>query len=184
MITSCAPMPFIRSNIPSPARSSVPSTCSAGYLFGTTRTSQPGEFDAPPFCRYDSTSGGVSASRPGQNGHCARSTGTTCSRRKSLGRFWRSVEMITQRPVTGSLRSSGIEGVLINGHDWPLAQVDGDDVEAARPVALASAREVLDGELDYAALLRVRDRLGAVAERRAVPCFHFHEDQRPTVPPD
>src|SRR5262245_40113438 len=29
------------------------------------------------------------------------------STRKSLGRFCRSVEMITQRPVTGSLRSSG-----------------------------------------------------------------------------
>ena len=38
MITSCAPMPFIRSNMPSPSRSSVPSTCSAGNLFGTTRS--------------------------------------------------------------------------------------------------------------------------------------------------
>jgi hypothetical protein len=33
--------------------------------------------------------------------------GKTLSRRKSIGRFPRSVEMITQRPVIGSLRNSG-----------------------------------------------------------------------------
>src|SRR5947207_248486 len=44
MITSCAPMPLMRSNMPSPARSTVPSTCTAGNLLGTTRTSQPGVF--------------------------------------------------------------------------------------------------------------------------------------------
>ncbi len=44
MITSCAPMPFIRSNSPSPSRSRFPSTCSAGNLFGTTRRSHPGPF--------------------------------------------------------------------------------------------------------------------------------------------
>ena len=33
----------------------------------------------------------------------------TLSRMKSVGRLARSVEMITQRPVIGSLRSSGNE---------------------------------------------------------------------------
>src|SRR5579862_9477796 len=36
----------------------------------------------------------------------------TLSRTKSEGRFARSVEMITQRPVTGSLRSSGNASLL------------------------------------------------------------------------
>src|SRR6185295_18651481 len=107
MITSCAPMPFMRSNNPSPSRSSVPSTCSAGNMFGTTRTSHPGAFGDPPFWRYDRTSGGVIPSRPGQNGQCSRPTVADRSRRKSFGRFCRSVEIITHRPVTGSFRSSG-----------------------------------------------------------------------------
>src|SRR5437016_3090829 len=42
----------------------------------------------------------------------------TLSRRKSFGRFPRSVEMITHRPVIGSLRSSGkailLEYVLVH----------------------------------------------------------------------
>src|SRR5205823_2930482 len=107
MMTSCAPMPFIRSNIPSPWRSNCPSTWSAGNLFGTTRTSQPGVFGALPFWRYAITSGGVSDSWPGQNGHPSFPSAVTRSKTKSLGRFCRSVEMMTQRPVTGSLRSSG-----------------------------------------------------------------------------
>src|SRR5262249_15988579 len=40
-----------------------------------------------------------------------------CSNTKSFGRFCRSVEMMTQRPVTGSLRSSGT--VVVVGH-WSL----------------------------------------------------------------
>ena len=44
-------MPFIRSNSPSPSRSRLPSTCSAGNLFGTTRRSQPGAFGGLPFWR-------------------------------------------------------------------------------------------------------------------------------------
>src|SRR5712691_11604615 len=111
MITSWAPIPFMRSNIPSPSRSSVPSTCSDGNLFGTTRMSHPGAFGAPPFWRYDNTSGGVIASCPGQNGQCSRPMVDARSRRKSFGRFCRSVEIITHRPVTGSLRSSGISKV-------------------------------------------------------------------------
>src|SRR5229473_6476529 len=107
MITSCAPIPFIRSNSPSPWRSRLPSTCSAGNLFGTTRKSQPDEFGAVPFCRNANTSGGVISSWPGQKGQYCSPITVGRSRRKSLGRLRRSVEMITQRPVTGSFRSSG-----------------------------------------------------------------------------
>ena len=41
MITSCAPMPFILSNMPSACRFRLPSMPSAGNLFGTTRTVHP-----------------------------------------------------------------------------------------------------------------------------------------------
>src|SRR5262249_26074588 len=156
---------FMRSNSPSPARSSDPSTCSAGNLFGTTRTSQPGEFGAPPFCRYDSTSGGVSDSWPGQNGHCSRPRTMVRSTRKSLGRFWRSVEMITQRPVTGSLRSSGIEGVLeqLHGGGRVLAPaVDGHDIEAARTVDETMRGEIRLRELDDALPLARGDGGGRI----------------------
>src|SRR6266852_5471671 len=42
-----------------------------------------------------------------QKGQFFSSLGMTLSRRKSLGRFPLSVEMITHRPVIGSLRNSG-----------------------------------------------------------------------------
>src|ERR1700730_3834617 len=47
------------------------------------------------------------SSRPTQKGQCSPRMISACSTRKSFGRLRRSVEMITQRPVTGSLRSSG-----------------------------------------------------------------------------
>src|SRR5438067_1692156 len=169
MITSCAPIPFIRSNIPSPSRSSVPSTCSAGNLFGTTRTSHPGAFGAAPFWRYDSTSGGVSDSWPGQNGQCSRPTIAARSKRKSFGRFSRCVEMITQRPVTGSLRNSGIERVLEDVDDRRARlDADRDDVEAARARGQVMLHHVVDRELAHAAALDRRDRLTRFAERAAL----------------
>jgi hypothetical protein len=42
-----------------------------------------------------------------QKGQFFSSLGMTLSRRKSFGRFPRSVEMITHRPVIGSFRNSG-----------------------------------------------------------------------------
>ena len=105
MITSWAPMPFILSNSPSPWRSRVPSTRSTGNWFGTTRSVQPGPFAAVPL-RCASSSRGVMCSCPSQKGHETSGAICTDSRRKSVGRLRRSVEMITQRPVTGSLRSS------------------------------------------------------------------------------
>src|SRR5262249_7136166 len=55
------------------------------------------------------TGGGVSLSRPAQKTQepLRRSAGA-CA--KSVGRRTRSVAMITQRPASGSLRSSGIPG--------------------------------------------------------------------------
>src|SRR5215472_5310235 len=116
MITSCAPIPFILSNRPSPSLSRLPSIPKAGNLFGTTRIDQPALFALPPLRPYTRTSFGVFASLPGQNGQFFPSPGMTLSRRKSMGRFPRSVEMITQRPVIGSLRNSG------NSASYPLVR--------------------------------------------------------------
>src|SRR5260370_21846649 len=116
--TSCAPIPFILSKRPSPSRSSSPSIPSAGNLFGTTRILQPGVLGPPPFRPYTRISGGVRASLPAQKGQFFSSLGMTLSRRKSFGRFPRSVEIITHRPVIGSLRNSGkallLDDVLVH----------------------------------------------------------------------
>src|ERR1700687_3636550 len=132
-ITSCAPIPFILSNSPSPSRSSSPSMPSAGNLFGTTRMLQPGVLPPPPLRPYTRISGGVLASFPAQNGQFFASLATTLSRRKSLGRFPRSVEMITHRPVIGSLRNSGkailLEDVL--GHPRGLGNLETLDCTAS-----------------------------------------------------
>ena len=106
MITSCAPMPFILSNSPSPCRSRLPSTRSTGNWFGITRSVQPGLSRRPPLRPCARSSGGVMCSCPSSKGHAGLGAIWTGSRRKSLGRLRRSVEMITHRPVTGSLRSS------------------------------------------------------------------------------
>src|SRR3954470_8940197 len=123
MITSCAPTPFMRSNMPSAWRSRLPSIISAGNLFGTTRTRHPGEsFGAagPPAAvgRYPKISGGVFDSLPGQNGQKPPLI-LNDSREKSEGRRARSGEMITQRPVMGSLRRSGIADYFTRKTDLP-----------------------------------------------------------------
>src|SRR5713226_6218222 len=116
--TSCAPIPFILSKRPSPSRSSSPSLPRAGNLFGTTRMLQPGVLGPPPLRPYTRISGGVRASLPTQKGQFFSSLGMTLSRRKSFGRFPRSVEIITHRPVIGSLRNSGKANLLedVLGH--------------------------------------------------------------------
>src|SRR5271166_4445395 len=106
MMTSCAPMPFILSNMPSACRLKLPSIPSAGNLFGTTRTVQPCESREAPLGRYASTSEGVLFSLPGQKGQKPPFI-FTGSRLKSLGRLARSVEIMTHRPTIGSLRNSG-----------------------------------------------------------------------------
>src|SRR5512139_2146149 len=79
---------------------------SAGNLFETTRSVQFGSFCAPP-CRQARISGGVIRSLPGQRGHIPSRRGEG-SGGNSWGRLARSVEMMTQRPTIGSLRSSVI----------------------------------------------------------------------------
>src|SRR2546422_3350844 len=79
---------------------------SAGNLLGTTRSDQPGPSRVVSGGRTATISGGVLSSLPVQNTH-GPPRGRTGSVLKSFGRRARSVEMITQRPTTGSLRSSG-----------------------------------------------------------------------------
>src|SRR5579862_168358 len=94
--------------MPSPRLLSPPSICSAGYLFGTTRTRQPALLGSVPLLRYEAISGGVLSSLPGENG--SKTGGSPIeSVSKSVGRFARSAAMITQRDDKGSLRNS--EGI-------------------------------------------------------------------------
>src|SRR5262249_30607486 len=94
-------------------RSSSPSMPSAGNLLGMTRKFQAPSPGWPSLtARYTMISGGVLLSLPGQNGQKAAPLITARSREKSPGRRARSVDMITQRPVTGSLRSSGTVSIL------------------------------------------------------------------------
>src|SRR5688572_6304492 len=98
----------MRSKRPSPEGSRSPSMRSAGNLFGTTRKDQPAELAGKPTARPARISGGVLSSLPAQNTQLGV-RGFTGSGVKSEGRRARSVEMITQRPTTGSLRSSGTQ---------------------------------------------------------------------------
>src|SRR5258708_22046841 len=100
-------MSFILAKKPSPSLYSSPSIPNAGNLFGTTGMDHPALLGLPPFRPYTRTSLGVFVSFPGQNGQFFGSLGITLSRKKSMGRFPRSVEIITQRPVIGSFRNSG-----------------------------------------------------------------------------
>src|SRR6185312_6419287 len=185
MTTSCAPMPVIRSNIPSPSRSSVPSTRSAGNLFGTTRRSQPGAFGPLPFCRYARTSGGVMPSCPGQNGQCSRPITSARCMMKSFGRFCRSVETTTQRSVTGSFLSSGIEGVLQDlDLRRPRVEMNRHDVEAAGALVDLVLRQILRGQAYEPALLHRRHRFGRGSEFMAGSRFDLDEHQRVAVARD
>src|SRR3954454_6190262 len=86
---------------------------SAGYRFGTTRTSQPGESAAPPPGRSAHTSRGVRSSWPSANGSLSGSIGGRSSifELNAPGRAARSPAMIARSPVSGSIRSSG-KGLL------------------------------------------------------------------------
>jgi len=107
-ITSCAPTPSMRVNIPTPLRAVSPSMRRAGYLLDTTRTRHPGALAWLPSPRTLKISGGVCSSRPSQKGQRSRSAISSPNLpMKSVGRAARSVAIITQRRVMGSLRSSG-----------------------------------------------------------------------------
>src|SRR5438105_1722249 len=81
---------------------------SAGNRFGTTRRVQPGRLGWLPCARRTSSSGGVIGSLPGQKGQPSSSSGSGSLRSSACGRSARSGATITQRPTTGSLRSSGM----------------------------------------------------------------------------
>src|SRR5581483_1594427 len=93
--------------------------------------------------------------------------------------------MITQRPVTGSLRSCGIESVL-HDVDRRLAGVDahGDDVEAARHAGQAMPHHIVDCDLRHSALLEPRHGLGREAEGVAVAGLDLDEHDRHAVARD
>src|SRR5438874_1225423 len=112
-------------------------------IIATERAQRPSDFAAQPvrpvgsecvFCegnehktppeilaalRAARISGGVLCSLPSQKTH-SLPTGRTGCAAKSEGRCARSVAMITQRPTTGSLRSSGIATSVGGGLDGPL----------------------------------------------------------------
>src|SRR3954451_14627597 len=105
--------------------------------------------------------------------------------RKSFGRFWRSVEMITQRPETGSRRSSGIEGVLKQLEDRRAAgELNRHDVEPAAAVAAVMARQVVLRDLDNPLALERSHRVGAAAERVILTRLHLDEHDRLPVARD
>ncbi len=77
----------------------------AGNLFGTTRTVQPGVSGASPGRPSASTSGGVMASCPSQNGHVAASA-MRVVRPSAPGRAERPGATTTGTPVSGLRRRS------------------------------------------------------------------------------
>src|SRR5215467_3358686 len=87
----------------------------AGNLFGTTRICHPGPLGNVPASRTARISSGVRPSWPEQKAHGPALWGRTGAEEKSEGRRDRSVEMITQRPTTGSRLSSGTDGLLLLG---------------------------------------------------------------------
>src|SRR5215470_12561125 len=94
--------------------------------------------------------------------------------------------MITQRPVTGSLRSSGKgECVLINLDDRPSGlEMDGYDVEPARLAREPVPRHVIDRQLRHCPLLEWRDGFGRRAELVRLARLHLDEDERRAIARD
>src|SRR5689334_13304162 len=94
--------------------------------------------------------------------------------------------MITQRPVTGSLRSSGIECVLEDlDRRLAAAEEDRDDVEAARhAIDEIVAHQEISRDVPHAPPLERGDRLRAVAELGRLARLHLDERQRLAVAGD
>src|SRR5215468_3701058 len=84
---------------------------SAGNWVGTTRRDHPGVLGLVSGGRRARISAGVRASCPGQNAQRPPVPRPAGAGTKSDGRRARSVEMMTQRPTTGSFRSSGTRDV-------------------------------------------------------------------------
>src|ERR1700694_3512106 len=96
------------------------------------------------------------------------------SNRKSFGRFRRSVEMMTHRPVTGSLRSSGMKGVLIYLDDRPpIVELNRNESKTAGRVVEMMPHPVCRRQPDDSLPLLPGDRFGRIAERAAVARLHL-----------
>src|SRR2546428_2610615 len=94
--------------------------------------------------------------------------------------------MITQRPVTGSLRNSGtVECVLINLDNRAAGvEMDRHHVKPAWIVRQPATSHVIERELHHPPPLDPRDRFGGVAEVVGLARLHFDEDQRLAIPRD
>src|SRR3954451_3723468 len=153
---SGSPRPPASGSVPAAA---TPSSGSAGYRFGTTRTRQ------LPSSRSAYSSGGVRSSWPAANGSVSGSIGGRgAMSRKAPGREPRSPATITRTPVSGSIRRSGKP--LLHRH-----VLDALLHERRAVLAIAGGRVQRQS-----VRLRVqRDRLGAGAGRNPVG---FAEDRR------
>src|SRR6187401_1982859 len=118
------------------------------------------------------------SSWPGQKGHSSSLDRAMRSTLKSFGRLRRSVEMATQRPVTGSRLSSGIECVLEDLYGRALiVEMNGDDVEAARAIVQPVPRDEVHRELHDPPALERRHRFTRRAKRAGIARLHLDEDQ-------
>ena len=115
MITSCAPMPFILSNSPSPCRSSAPFDAQHRELVRDHAQVPAGRIGPAAVAAVRQQLARRHLLVPLAERTRAVRRDCTDSSRKSVGRLRRSVEMITQRPVTGSLRSSDIMQSMAGG---------------------------------------------------------------------
>src|ERR1051326_3876718 len=106
-------------------------------------------------------------------------------RTKSFGRFCRSVEMTTQRPVIGSFLSSGIERVL-NHLDIRRAalELNRHAAEAPRALRKMMSHEVLARQPRHPQLLQRRHGFGRLAEPTPRPRLHFDEHERAPIAGD
>src|SRR5947208_2990051 len=93
--------------------------------------------------------------------------------------------MMTQRPVTGSLRSSDIESVLIhlNARNAGLVP-DGHDIEPAPPIEPSAARKIIHSHPPDAALLPHGDGLSPVAVLPAGARLHLDKHNHVLVARD
>jgi hypothetical protein len=89
-----------------PPLGTCPGPANAGNLFGTTRTCHPGVSGAVAGSRSAQTSGGVMCSLPAQKGQPSGPRGAPCSRRNASGLAALPAVIATQRPLSGSWRSS------------------------------------------------------------------------------
>jgi hypothetical protein len=70
--------------------------------------------------------------------------------------------------------------IYLNTRPAPF-DLDGDHVEAARPIVQAMPGQIVYGHLRQSSLLPRRDRLFTAAELLSETRLHFHEHRRPLM---